>query len=125
MDSKFENFLFVTIATALLFSTCDSFRTVKLGGKDCTFKGEKVGKKICCYPAKTQLDLMLSRKKTVFDVDVIHPTKDKRHTTGVQRGGGEGDRQVVGEDLHRWQDQVEAQEAGSCCLLVTYFNPAR
>ena len=46
MDSKFKKFIFVTIATALLFSTCDSFRTVKLGGKDCTFKGEKVGKKI-------------------------------------------------------------------------------
>ena len=44
MDSKFKNFLFVTMATALLFSTCDSFRAVKLGGKDCTFKGEKVGK---------------------------------------------------------------------------------
>ena len=64
-------------------------------------------------------NLVSSSKKTVFDVDVIHLTKDKRHTTGVQRGGGEGDRQVVGEDLHRWQDQVEAQEAGSGCPLVT------
>ena len=45
--------------------------------------------------------------------------KIKKPTTGVQWGGGEGDRQVVGEDLHRWQDQVEAQEAGSDCLLVT------
>ena len=45
--------------------------------------------------------------------------KIKKPTTGVQWGGGEGDRQVVGEDLHRWQDQVEAQEAGSGCLLVT------
>ena len=62
MDSKFKNFLFVTMATALLFSTCDSFRTVKLGGKDCTFKGEKVGKKISCYPAKAQLDVI--EKKT-------------------------------------------------------------
>ena len=64
-------------------------------------------------------NLMSSSKKTVFDVDVIHPTKDKRPATGVQWGGGEGDRQVVGEDLHRWQDQVEAQEAGSGCLPVT------
>ena len=43
MDSKLKKIIFVTIATAPLFSTCDSFRTVKLGGKDCTFKGEKVG----------------------------------------------------------------------------------
>ena len=57
------------------------------------------------------------RRRTCLDI--IHPTKDKRPTTGVQWGGGEGDRQVVGEDLHRWQDQVEAQEAGSGCLLVT------
>ena len=39
-----KNFFHLILATSLLFVTCDCFRTVKLGGKDCTFKGEKVCK---------------------------------------------------------------------------------
>ena len=76
----------ILLATSLLLATCNCFRTVKLGGKDCTFKGEKVCPNFPHQPHLT--------------------------CAGVQRGCGEGDWEIFGEGLHWWKGEAEAKKAG-------------